>query len=535
MESADMSVFERFRHSERGNVATMFALALVPVFGVVGAAIDYARVSEVKAQLADALDAGVLAVGSQSNMDDDKAFEIINDWITAHLGDKYTGMWKLDSATVGEDGSIVATASGSVDTTMARVLGIYEMPISVTSEAIRSLGKVEVALVLDNTGSMKGTKLTKLKEAATALVESLADSTTEPEDLRIALVPFSQTVRLSDDQTVLSGYKADGWVDKDAKSSIHNDIFTKDDGTTYTTNINRFTHFSTMKVNWAGCIESRPYPYDVEETPPDSGTPDTLYVPYFAPDEPDTTYKSKGKWYAAYNNNYITDKSSDTKWKGKQGNPAKYASKWGGKSGTTGELGYIYGPNSGCELEPIVRLSDDGTDGSLDAIYDAIDDMVAVGNTHINVGLQWGWHVLSPNAPFNDGVAYDDNDWNKVVVLMTDGNNANTDTVSQNQNRSVYSGYSYLWQNRFGTTSTDEDDRTDALDERLTELCDNMKADDVGIVIYTVRVEVKDGSASALEGCATEDKYFYEVADINDLEEAFADIGGSIQKLRLSK
>jgi hypothetical protein len=62
-----------------------------------------------------------------------------------------------------------------------------------------------------------------------------------------------------------------------------------------------------------------------------------------------------------------------------------------------------------------------------------------------------------------------------------------------------------------------------------------MKAEDVGIVIYTVRVEVKDGSAAALEGCATEDKYFYEVADIDDLEDAFADIGGSIQKLRLSK
>src|SRR3990167_3058686 len=208
---AEMSVLERFRRSERGNVATMFALALVPVFGVVGAAIDYARVSEVKAQLADALDAGVLAVGSQSNMDDDKAFEIINDWITAHLGDKYTGMWKLDSATVGEDGSIVAAASGSVDTTMARVLGIYEMPISVTAEAIRSLGKVEVALVLDNTGSMKGTKLKELKNAADALVTLLAESAEDPEDLRIALVPFSQTVRLSDDQTVerIQGGKLD--------------------------------------------------------------------------------------------------------------------------------------------------------------------------------------------------------------------------------------------------------------------------------------------------------------------------------------
>jgi Flp pilus assembly protein TadG len=325
MEFADMSVFERFRRSERGNVATMFALALVPVFGVIGAAIDYARVSEVRAQLADALDAGVLAVGSQSNMTDEKAYEIINDWITAHLGDKYTGMWKLDSATVGDDGSIVATASGTVDTTMARVLGIYEMPISVTSEAIRSLGKVEVALVLDNTGSMRGTKLTKLKDAAAALVESLAESTTEPEDLRIALVPFSQTVNVG------SQYQNAKWIDNNAVSPVHDDIFDK--------NFNRFAAFNKMKRNWAGCIESRPYPYDVEEGVPTASIPETLYVPYFAPDEPDDTYKykSKGKWYEkdAYNNNYLDDyKGDDDKtWKEKQGNTLKY--KEFTKSGTT--------------------------------------------------------------------------------------------------------------------------------------------------------------------------------------------------------
>jgi hypothetical protein len=97
--------------------------------------------------------------------------------------------------------------------------------------------------------------------------------------------------------------------------------------------------------------------------------------------------------------------------------------------------------------------------------------MVAIGNTHINVGLQWGWHVLSPNLPFGDGVAYDDNDWNKVVVLMTDGNNQNTDTASYDENRSVYSGYGYNWQERFGTKTNDDDKRTEQLDERLTELC----------------------------------------------------------------
>lgn len=523
---AMMDILKRFRDNQSGNFSLMFALALVPLFGAVGAAIDYSRVSDVRARLAEALDAGVLAVGAQPTMTDAKAFKIVNDWIIANLGDEYDGDWQLDSVKLSENGTIAATASGKVDLTMARLLGINEMSISATSEAIRSLGKVEVVLVLDNTGSMRGTKLTRLKAAAKSLVNSLVKATTDPEDLKIALVPFSQTVNVG------SQYKNAAWIDKNAKSSVHDDIFTKDNGSTYS-GTNRLDLFNTMKINWAGCVESRPYPYDVTEAPPSSATPDTLYVPYFAPDEPDASAgggRGRGSSYNSsnYNNNYLQDDRSDRNknWLAKQGNPNKY--KPFTKSGQTPHFGYQYGPNSGCEMEPLQRLTTKSDD-----ILDAIDDMVAIGNTHINVGLQWGWHVLSPNAPFGDGVAYDDADWTKVVVLLTDGNNENA--TGNEENESYYSGYGYSWQNRFGTTSNRSSTRTKALDDRLDELCDNMKAENVGIVIYTVRVEVRNGSSDVLEGCASEPDNFKEVANVSDLEETFTNIGGSIQKLRLSK
>jgi Flp pilus assembly protein TadG len=518
--------FRRFRDNERGNFAMMFALSLVPLFGMVGAAIDYAHYSEVRGRLAGALDGGLLAVGTQPNMTDEEAFTIVNDWIAANVGDVDSDEWQLDSVTVGDDGTITGSVSASVDTTLARVLGVDEIPMNVTSEAIRSLGKVEVALVLDNTGSMRGTKLTKLKDAAKSLVESLVDATTDPDDLKIALVPFSQTVNVG------SQYKDASWLDKEAKSSVHDDIFTKEDGSTFT-DTNRFDLFDTMAVDWGGCIESRPYPYDVTEAPPSASTPDTLYVPYLAPDEPDDTYESRGRTYDSYNNNYLKDYKKDRKknWLAKQGNPTKYKNKnrfTHSVSDTTDAFGYHYGPNSGCEMEPIQRLTSDTDD-----VLDAIDDMVAIGNTHINVGLQWGWHVLSPNAPFQDGADYDDSDWTKVVVLLTDGNNENA--YGNDEDESYYSGYGYVWQDRFGTTSTSSSKRTEALDDRLGELCTNMKADDVGIVIYTVRVEVKSGSSDVLKNCASEEDNFSEVADISDLEETFTNIGGSIQKLRLSK
>ena len=521
-----MLCFRSFCKDQRGNFAMLFALAMVPLFGIVGAAIDYSRASEVRAKLSEALDAGVLAVGSQPKMSDADAFKIVDDWVAAHLGPAYDGDWHLNSVKVGDDGTILASASGGIDTMMGRLLGVDEISIGTTSEAVRSMGKVEVALVLDNTGSMKGRKLTKLKEAAHALVDELVEATEDPEDLRIALVPFSQTVNVG------ATNKGAAWMDTGARSSIHDDIFTKDDGTTHA-GTNRFTLFDNMQVAWGGCVESRPTPYDVEEAPPTAGQPDTLYVPYFAPDEPGKRHKDGGS--DDYNNSYLDDDSSDKKWRGKQGNPAKYATTFSELSDRTDLLDYKYGPNSGCELQEIIRLTEDVAENSVKKVEDAIDDMVAIGNTHINIGLQWGWHALSPNAPFGDGVAYDDGEWRKVVVLMTDGNNQNTNTDSDNKNDSVYSGYGYIWQNRFGNlgSGSSESARTTALDDRLALLCENMKKDK--ITLYSVRVEVRDGSSTVLKNCASSADNFKEVADISQLKTEFMEIAGSIQALRLSK
>ena len=407
-----------------------------------------------------------------------------------------------------------------MDTTLARVLGIYEMQIGVTSEAVRSLGKVEVVLVLDNTGSMKGTKLTKLKEAANALVDTLVDATADPEDLRIGLVPFSMTVNVGTE------YQNASWIDNNAKSPIHDDIFDS--------NYNRFAAFNKMSVTWAGCVESRPYPHDVEETEPSATDPETLYVPFFAPDEPDPSSKNGNGNFGTFYNNYIADKKySKTDWKVPQGYTLKYNNATP-KTGTNSSTGYKYGPNAGCDLTSLVRLTPDAEPASIKKVTDAIDAMTAVGDTNIPIGLAWGWNVLSPTGPFGDGIEYGDDEWNKIVVLMTDGQNQNTD--NSNPNDSFYSGVGYIWQDRLGVVAgSSQTKRREALDDRLSELCTNMKAEAVDIQIYTVRVEVTTGSSQVLEDCATKPDFFYDVENVADLTNTFKDIGGSIQKLRLSK
>jgi Flp pilus assembly protein TadG len=518
-----MSFLDRFAKDKRGNVAMMFAIATIPIVGAVGAAIDYSRVSEVRGKLADALDAGVLAVGSQPPMSDAKAFDTVKQWVDLHMGPAYAQYWKLDSVTQDGDGNITAIATGDVETTIARVLGVDKVPLNVKSQAIRSIGKIELALVLDNTGSMKsGDKIGKLKTAATELVDTLAKLTKTPADLKIALVPFSQTVNVG------PIYKNAPWLDVAGNSASAKKLFGG-------RKVNRFSLFRKVGESWGGCVESRAMPYETNGAAPTSGNFASLYVPYFAPDEPgDKGAKGSG----AYNNSYLKDSdlavvkalfkalglSGLDDWLMLQADILKY--KGTPFSGTTNSMGYQYGPNSGCEIAPLTRLTT-----NVSTVKTAISKMIANGNTDIPMGAAWGWNVLAPQTPFKDGLAYGTKDWTKIMVLMTDGNNQNW--AGNEEDESLYSGIGYIWQGRMGITSGNEAQRAAARDARLTEICNNMKAE--GIVIYTMRVDVKDGSNAALKGCASASDKFYEVADASKLNEAFQSIGKSIEKLRLAQ
>lgn len=509
-----MSHFGSFGRDRRGNVAMLFALAIIPLVGMVGAAIDYSRVAHVRTELADVLDAAVLSVGSRPAMTDKQAYDAVREWVDAHMT---ATAWTLDSVSQ-IDGRIIASASADVDMTIARILGVDQVPVSIQSEAVRSLGKIELVMVLDNTGSMKGKKIATLRDAADKLVDSLAAAAARPGDLRVGLVPFSQTVNVG------PRYVNAAWIDAAGRSTSAKNLFLGQE-------VNRFGLFAALGTEWGGCVETRAMPWEASGAPPDPARPDTLYVPYFAPDEPG------GKGSRPYNNSYLDDRplaqilrslglSSATAplFQYQQGDPFKYSGR--PYNGKTGAFGYEYGPNSGCEMAPLHRLSTDTA-----AVKKAIGAMIANGNTDIPVGLAWGGNVLSPEGPFGDGAPYGDSEWTKTVVLMTDGNNENAE--GNDRDESYYSGVGYVWQGRMGITSGSKSRRTAIRDARLGEMCAAMKAK--GVVIYTVRVEVRNGSSSVLEDCASDADKFYDVQNIADLVAVFDDIGGSIKRLRLAR
>src|SRR5947199_3558681 len=55
-------MFSRFLRDRDGNVATMFAIAVIPVIGLTGAAIDYSRANSVRTGMQAAIDATALAM-----------------------------------------------------------------------------------------------------------------------------------------------------------------------------------------------------------------------------------------------------------------------------------------------------------------------------------------------------------------------------------------------------------------------------------------------------------------------------------------
>ena len=95
-----MSILNASWTNARGNVAIMFALAAIPLAGAVGAAVDYSRIADIRTELADALDAALLAVGSQPAMDDEEARAFVRAWFDGHMAGSRIGDWRLDSVTV---------------------------------------------------------------------------------------------------------------------------------------------------------------------------------------------------------------------------------------------------------------------------------------------------------------------------------------------------------------------------------------------------------------------------------------------------
>ena len=197
-------------------------------------------------------------------------------------------------------------------------------------------------------------------------------------------------------------------------------------------------------------------------------------------------------------------------------------------SGASSRVGRHYPNISGaCIGDAILPLSSDAA-----TIKSRIDAFVASGSTAGQIGIAWGWYMVSPNWntlwPSSGAAAYNSAETLKAVVIMTDGA-FNTPYCSGVISRQAGTGS--------GSSSAKIDcDATNGDPFSQSEaLCDAMKAQ--GVIVYTVGFGITAGTpeAAVLADCASTPANIFLPADGGDLSEAFAAIGRDIRQLRISR
>lgn len=332
----------RFCSDEGGAFAMIFGVMAIVLVAFSGAVVDFTSMQGARTRAQVALDAAALAL--QPSIYTESTSDIKSD-VQALLLERLGApgiSWsvcgsgaplpcaEVNSVSVDTTaGQLTLDAQVTVPMNFVRLVGVDSLTAKVESVATRKKLNLEVAMVLDNSGSMatgfgSGTRMSNLQADATCasniLFYGVKDCTTSvtgltpADNVKFAIVPFNSEVNVGADNATAD------WLDTTGGAgSFANDNFDDDDNqsTPYTADTNRLDLFREMSyrgtpLSWGGCVEARidtpSEPFDVDDTPPTTNrsdpdfNPDTLFVPLFAPDEPDT-----GGYRSGYDNNYLPD------------------------------------------------------------------------------------------------------------------------------------------------------------------------------------------------------------------------------------
>lgn len=269
-------LFRRFWRSRDGGVAPMLALAALPLFGFAGAAVDFSRAASTRTAMQAALDASALMLSKDAQTLSAEA-------LTQKSTQYFTTMFNRPEATnvqVSYEFSSPAQgnftlkliASASINTLFTKMLGQSQISFKATSEVLWGIKRLNLALVLDNTGSMESSsKMTNLKIAAHNLLTTLQNAAKKPEDIKVAIVPFATDVNVG------TGYVNSYWVDwteweaangKCTFNSYHSKSGCESHSGVWTPDNHN---------KWNGCVWDRDQNNDTTNTATVAGAPATLF------------------------------------------------------------------------------------------------------------------------------------------------------------------------------------------------------------------------------------------------------------------
>ncbi len=192
--------YKRFLKDCSANMAIMFSIAAVPLLLGAGAATDILRANNANTLLQAATDAAALAgaAGKKHSLSAAQLQQVVDDYLISNRANKF-----LKSVTVQKSGYDSKTGifsvklTGKIETTFMALAGYSTMDVIGYSEVELGSGALELAMVLDTTGSMNAEgRLVALKVAATDLVDKLLKDKSADSYVKIGIVPFADYVNV---------------------------------------------------------------------------------------------------------------------------------------------------------------------------------------------------------------------------------------------------------------------------------------------------------------------------------------------------
>lgn len=591
-----LSLVGRFGRDERGVFAVLFGLMAIVLIALGGAVVDYVALQQARSRAQIALDAAALALQPlifNEPVDETdiktKAQNLLRDrlGVVDGVGDFGVTAQVTDTVVDVPTGSLRLDAQIQLPTMFVSLVGVQQLDASITSEAQRMMLDLEVAMVLDNSGSMAGSRISNLKTAARCathilLYDAVDDATCDPlagaevkENVKIGLVPFTLLVNIG------TQFQNKAWLDWAGTSPLAHLNFDNDDDedTPFAGPVSRTNLFAQTNTTWAGCIEARQSPYDTTDDAPD--TPEKLFLPLFSPDTyqgltnsylSDTggTCQAKNCIQRVERNNctsnwwgiscsgatvttYQTQIGSTTTNVGSSciANPATQignaSSYWSGSKYITTTTYSLLTPrelqerlckyngtsvsnsrtNADCPSTALLPLTN--TPGT---VTTRINQMTANGNTNIQQGTIWGVHMLTDAEPLTDALPRSDS-VAKALIVMTDGENY--PKWSSDMNGSGYFSWGFQWNERMGPLlDTDTQAEMAAImDTKTLAACETAR--DLGIRVYVVGLAVPSGLKDMLEECSSGPEYAFFPATPSDLVDDFKEIAARLAPLRLAQ
>lgn len=438
--------------SRAGVAAVVFGLSVPLLVTAVGVSVDIAQTYLVRERLSHALDAAALAAAASTSDDPEVIEAKVNEFVAVNYPPDKVGFTVDVDVTPGID-TLAVNATARLNTSFMKIFGMETVDVYVETEVKREVKAIEVALVMDVTGSMStNNNISALRTAATNFVNVIFSRTEDTNFIKIGLVPFSTSVNVG---RYGLGKNPDGTNYDSAFVNNPHNIQYQDP---FAWNAN----YSSNRLKWKGCILEGDYPDDVED--------------------------HTGPWEMY---RYCRDGDDDI------------VCNWNTADDDA---------NSGCPKASITPMTN-----SQQTLLDNIKLLQASGNTYVNVGLVWGLRVISPEFPFSEGVPWDDPNWKKAVILMTDGDN---------QAHPYYSAYGpSSWS---GISDSD-------LNSRVLDVCDEMKAK--GILVYTITFysNISNSTKEIYKQCATQPSMWYDAPTQEKLISVYGTIAKELSNLHITK